>query len=223
MNRLKPTIRTVLPPDPPPETPPPLPVVPAKPRSSPWRTFLVRLAMVLVITGSVAIALWSLFHRLLPVSQRLRDRTTEMSRLAQEVEQLDLRWNPAQAERIESLYEETQAALFDGETELVDWGDALEQQALSLGLHPTFAWSEPIAESEQDSALRHRTLTLGVQPLEILGIQTSSYRRLLNLVQTLDLSTKRADLVAVSAVGDTNAVQRLEAVFKLWSKEGDEP
>jgi hypothetical protein len=146
-----------------------------------------------------------------------------MSRLAHEVEQLDLKWSPAQAERIESLHEETQAALFDGETELVDWGDALEKQALSLGLHPTFAWSEPLAESGHESMLRHRTLTLDVQPLEILGIQTPSYQRLLNLVQTLDLSSKRADLVALSAVGDTNAVQRLEAVFKLWSKENGEP
>lgn len=182
------------------------------------QALLIRLAMALVIAGSVWLALWSYFSRFAPVNGEYRARTTEQLSLGNDVQQLEMRWDPMDADRTEDHYQQAQKLLFDRPEEHQAWQREIRRQGQAFGLdaNPQLGNARPHEKTNQPIALLQATVE--IHPIGVPTATNSPYQRLLGFTRLLETGNKRTDLIEFSAHGSSNSVQHAKAVFQLWSR-----
>src|SRR6266446_1520501 len=82
------------------------------------RAFLARFVLLLVFSGSLALTWWSV-NRLAPVEKKLQTQSDKLARLEDDVMQIELRWNPREAEQVAGKFKQAQELLFAGNDELL--------------------------------------------------------------------------------------------------------
>ncbi len=192
-----------------------LPPIPA----SVVRTLLVRLAMLLVLAGSVWLAWWSVDRYLL--MQRLqREKDSELAGLVDEVQQLELKWDAGEAERVEARFKEAGELLFAGPEERDGWQKEMQRE----GLLQAFATTVRLGPAQPHPATEHKLstfrATLDLQAAPAARSAKSPYARLLGFAGTLEKGERRVDWLELSVLGNSNSVRQASAVLQLWSQEG---
>lgn len=187
-----------------------------QPRSA-KSAWTVRAVILLSVTGCLALLYWSVFVRLLPVTTEHREKALEMTRTADELEQLRARWTAQQIEEIKEQYARAQEALFQREEELATWEEETRNEASARVLAATLK-RQPAITSRADG-IQMITAQVDVFPEDIFGSTNSPYNRLLLFADALARSPKRLDLIDLSVVGNSNSISQAQAVVQLFSTE----
>lgn len=199
-------------------------VRPPRPGRINYREVLLRVGLVLVVVGAVALMWWS-YRRLVPLQQRTRELNATVTRLSSEVDEMQRRWSGADIEQLNQKSDRVQAQLFSGPPELEAWLRELKEQVvpLALDINANFGKTSAAAPEDQKLATVPATVSVEVKPAPgIPGVQTP-YQRILQLSQRLTAQEKRADLVELSVAGGTNSVSRAVVVLNLWAgQEGQQ-
>jgi hypothetical protein len=182
--------------------------------------WLVRLALLLLCAGSCWLLYWSFASRLQPVNREHQQKTIEMSRLADEVEQMRLKLDRNERNQIEARYKSAQQFLFANPKDLSEWEDQVKIQGGSMRLDVMCQLGEFEPHPRAREKLGLIKAQLGIQPAYIPGATNSPFRQLLSFTQNMAKSSKRFDLLELSVEGDTNSVKQALAVVQLWSEEG---
>jgi hypothetical protein len=196
----------------------------AMPKSAPkrrrWPTLVVRLLVLLLVAGSLGLTSWSV-NRLLQIQRQAKALSATFGRLTIEIEQMQSRWTPAEAERVLSRYGQVAAQLFGGQEGLATWIKDLKRQVVPLALDAQAEFGRAALQpaSDQKVALIPATVSVQVKPAEGLDAADSPYQRLIRLTQYLAAGPKRADLVELEVFGSSNSVSRAVATLNLWAGE----
>ncbi len=201
----------------------PLRVAPAgpplrKPTSKDW---IFRIAVVVVLLGSVGLAWWSVFFKLLPAQQRSRELATALNRLSAQVDDRERKWSKEQVQSTRSDYRKAMGRLFRSEAALQGWFLELREEAASLGLQTTrvdLGSSVSPTNIAPGVMVIPAAFSLEVRPAE--NVSTTPYERLLLLLDKLAIEGKRADLAALHVAGGHASVPGAQLVFNFWA--GDE-
>jgi hypothetical protein len=199
-------------------TPPP-PPVPEKIADPFLRTLLLRLLMLLLLAGSACLVWWSV-ERLTLTNQQLRQKSSAVSYLADAVQQLERRSDPAEAARIDARFQKATNLLFAGLQECVGWEESVREQAIALRLDATV--QQGPARPYTNAALKLSLVpeTIQIEPgLDTVSTNTP-YQRVLSFTGTLWKPGRRLDLVELVVIGGPNSVRQAKAVVQLWSQEG---
>jgi len=198
--------------------------LPTIPKSALWVLVLRLVILVIVLVCSVLIW-WSISRRLLPAGRQLHDKAAVMSRLENEVQQLEMNWNIAEAEQTESRFQQAKATLITGPEMLAKWQKDNERRARAQALvllPPTEARkSRPFPGARQGLGLL--LVAMDLRPLETGRATNSPYRCLLEFTRLLQDSGKRFDLTELSANGSSNSLQQARLVLHLWTAENLQP
>jgi outer membrane murein-binding lipoprotein Lpp len=208
--------------------PPPLPGAPvtsAEPakrsasRSVLW-TVAARVLMFSVFVAAVGLVCWSLYQLYVtipPLTRQLRQKDTERSRLASEVQQLEMDWNAAAAEKLEREYQAAQEMVFADADGPARWADEMKLRARQLAFDADLQVSPAEPAACKEIAVVPAVITL--QPTRLGGGLTNSpYERLLKLASALEASPRRIDFIGLSVTSDSNSVAQTRAHFQLWVK-----
>ncbi len=204
-----------------PDPPAPKRVFVAPPRKSGpsfWET-LFRVVIVFVILLSLGMAYWSFFHRLLPLQQQARAIVSTVSKLSSDLDALERRWTPGQAEEIRARYREVYAQLFANQAQLEEWLGQLQSQAAPLKLDVSVGFGESVPQHGFDAnlAIVPASISLEVRPAPDDASGKSPYDRVLAFGETLASHGKRADLAEITVVGGPDSISRTLLVFNLWA------
>jgi hypothetical protein len=221
-------VRTATPP-PPTKQPPRLPAAPHHHRAGDYvpktgaGIWLVRVVMTLVCAGSVWLGYWSLVVRLQPVNREYKEKTIELSRLADQVEQMKLKLQAAEAENIRERYETARQYLFAGADDLESWQAELRSQGILMTYEAAAAFGEQQPYPKAGDKLGFIPANLEFRPVDVIGMTNSPYKRLLGLMQTLARSPKRFDLLELVADGNSDSVREARAMVHLLADRKGEP
>jgi len=179
-----------------------------------------------LICGSLTLAWWSVTQRLAPLQNRSRELGSRVAKLSGEVDDLDRKWNKAQAEQVSRWLEQAHDELFADEAALEAWLASVRLQATPFALQPKAEFDKPIekpASKGEKIAIIPAAVSLGFDAVPD-GPQTPSpYLRLLRLTQRLNAYDKRADLTEVKVEAGADSVNHATLVYGLWAVEGGAP
>jgi len=179
---------------------------------------LFRVAVVLVMLGSIAFPWWTYSARLVPLQKQSRDLTSANSVLSAEVDKMDRKWSKEDAEFIRAKYKEVYSSLFEDKAAFEDWLARLKKRASTLSLEVQVDFGKYAPQvSEEKLAIMPASVTLQVNPLP--GSKDSPYQRLLRLGQQLSTEGKRADLAELNVIGGVGSITNATLVFNLWVGE----
>jgi len=91
------------------------------------RGVAVRVVVIAVLAGSILLPVWS-WKRLQPVSRQRAAAAAQQMRLNNEVDGLERRWDPAEAERVEAQLKQVLERLLAGPEEHMGWQTELDRQ-----------------------------------------------------------------------------------------------
>jgi hypothetical protein len=179
--------------------------------------WLARLGMVVFCAACFGLVWWSLFVRLQPVSQTHREKALEMSRLADDVEQLRVNLAAEPAGLAEARFSAAREHLFAGQEQILNWQDETTRLAADLGLDIKIDLSppQPYPGMEQEIALVQAGID--ITPA-VEGFPASAYQRLLQFAEVLVAADKRCDLTLLSAEGNFNSVRHARFVVQLLAE-----
>ena len=182
------------------------------------RTLLVRLVMLLVLAGSVWLVWWSV-NRLILVNRQLKQKTSAVLAVADEVQKLERLSEPDEAARMEARFIAATNSLFAGPGECAGWLKELPEQTLALGLEATLqpGQAQPHSRAEQKLALLSTTIDL--HPAVGTLWTNFPYQRLVNFTGVLGKPKQRIDLLELEVLGSSNSVRQAKAVVQLWTQE----
>ena len=182
-----------------------------------YRAFLARVAMLLVLFGSVALVWWS-FNRLPPVEKKLQAQSDKLAHLEDEVMQMELKWNPREAEQVAAKFKQAQEELFTGNDEFIRWQEDLKRQTNQFVLEVKAQTGRT-----QDCPLPNKVFSVISTTIEVQPADEPSasppYKRLLDFAQSLTTQKKRVDLMELSVNGNSNSVTKAQLGLQLWSQE----
>jgi hypothetical protein len=175
--------------------------------------------MFLVVILALGLLYWSVFMRLLPVTAQHRDKALEMTRLADELEQLRARWTPRQIEETKARFERLQANLFDPARDLADWQVQVQEQARMRVLDARLELGPLQPLTGAATGISAMTAQLNLSPNSVLGSAATPYSRLLRFTESLAGTSKRLELLELNVTGDSNSVSHATAVVQLYAAE----
>jgi len=183
-----------------------------------FRDLKVRLLLLFIFGGSVALAWWSIDR--LPVwEKKLVLENTKIAEVEGEILQLELRWNPQEAEQIAARLKQSQDQLMSGNDEVLAWQANLKRRAdqFTLSVNAGVTKTQDCPLPGKRFSIYSETVDVGaITP----GVRTNSpYLRLLNFTQILTSQKKRVDLVEMTASGNSNSVSEAHLGLQLWSLE----
>ncbi|HXP61693.1 MAG TPA: hypothetical protein VN829_14450 [Dongiaceae bacterium] len=180
---------------------------------------LFRVAVVLVLLASLALAWWAFRHRLVPVQRQSRELASKVSRLSTTVDGLERKWTPAAAEQIRAQYREAHFTLFADEQALGAWLERIQRQAAPLALDLKVQLGQSAAQTNAPEKLAVIPASVAIEVRPAPGTAESAYQRLLRLGRQLAAEGKRADLAELTAEGGPRSVTHAWLVFNLWAGE----
>ena len=197
------------------------PTMPAAsaPRST-IRTWVARLVMLMICAGSVGLVYWSLFARFQPVSRLQKEKVVEFSILANEVEQLRLKWNPAEVKQTRARFRAAQKLVFTGPAELSEWEKETARESVSMMLETALEVGSAVPHPLVGLNLESLRTDLYIRPIVPVGVTNSPYQQLLGFIRSVGNSTKRVDLLELSVDGDSNSVALARARLQFLSQAG---
>ena len=180
---------------------------------------LFRVVIVLVVLGSIAVAYWSFFERLLPLQQQSRAMVTRVSKMSEQMDQAERRWTPEQVKEIRAQYREVYGQLFADPAALQEWLRQIHAEAapLALELNVGFGPSAPQGTLTNSLAIIPASISLEVLPAPGDAKGKSPYERVLAFGQQLAAHGKRADLAELTVTGGPGSISRAVLVFNLWA------
>jgi hypothetical protein len=205
----------------PPEAPGPtrVPLPPPKKLRLSHRAALFRVAIVLVILVSVAVAYWSFFERLLPLQAQSRLMVTKVSKMSEQMDQTERRWTSGQIHDIRARYREVYRQLFADPAALEQWLRQIHSEAapLDLDLNVRLGQGAPQGTFTNNLAIVPASISLEVLPTLGDDKGKSPYERVLAFGQQLAAHGKRADLAELTVVGGANSISRAVLALNLWA------
>ena len=192
----------------------------AQPRKLNRSELVFRIAIVGALLISISLAWWTLTRQLVPLEQQSQSLGMAVSHLSDEVDAMQRKWSPAEADQIRASYKDLRRQLFADETALKDWYMRLYQAAgpLALGLTVDFGKSVPQAiNNDVKVVMIPASVSIEVRPMRL--VMDSPYQRLLRFGQQLAAEGKRADLAELTVSGSTNSIAHALLVFNLWAGE----
>lgn len=182
------------------------------------RRVLVRVAVIVVLAGSILLPVWS-WKRLQPVSRQRAAAAAQQMRLNNEADGFERRWDPAQAERVEAQLKQVLERLFASQEELLSWQTELDRQTRQHEIDVTSRLGQTETRSRDGHTLAVRPATIELLPVAAARSTNTSYQRLLGFTRTLANMNRRIDLVELSVTGRSNSVEQARATVQLWSRE----
>ncbi len=182
------------------------------------RGVAVRVVVIAVLAGSILLPVWS-WKRLQPVSRQRAAAAAQQMRLNNEVDGLERRWDPAEAERVEAQLKQVLERLFAGPEEHMGWQTELDRQTRQHDLDVISRLGTTEVRSRNGHTLVVRPATIELTPATAARSTNSSYQRLLGFTRTLANMNRRIDLVELSVSGHSNSVEQARATVQLWSRE----
>jgi hypothetical protein len=182
------------------------------------RGVIIRVAVIAALVGSILLPVWS-WKRLQPVSRQRTAAAAQQMRLNNEVDVLERRWDPAEAERVEEELRQVLQRLFAGPEEIMDWQTELDRQTRQHDIDVTSRLGMTEFRSREGHKLAVRPATIELAPAAAVRSTNSSYQRLLGFTRTLANMNRRIDLVELSVTGRSNSVEQARAIVQLWSRE----
>jgi hypothetical protein len=203
------------------EAPPPQRVhlpPPRKLRLSYWEA-LFRVAIVVVILVSIAVAYWSFFERLLPLQQQSQAMVTKVSKMSGQLDQSERRWTPEQIKEVRARYREVYSKLFADPAALQEWLRQIYAEAapLAFQLNVGLGQSAPHGEFTNNLAIVPASISLEVVPAPGDAKGKSPFERVLAFGQMLGAQGKRADLAELTVTSGAGSISRAVLVFNLWA------
>jgi|GEM_PF-5566077 len=180
------------------------------------RGVLVRVVLIAALAGSILLPVWS-WKRLQPVSRQRAAAAAQQTRLNNEVDGLERRWDPAEALRVEEDLKKVQQRLFANSEEIMGWQADLDRQTRQHEIDVTSRLGTTEFRSREGHKLAVRPATIELAPV---ASARSSYQRLLGFTRTLANMNRRIDLVELSVTGNSNSIDQAKATVQLWSREG---
>lgn len=196
-----------------------------QPRETDYKEIALRIGLVLLNIGSVALLWWSLQGTLQPLQRELRDVNTTVTRLITDVESLERAWSQPVVEQTRGKFGEVRSYMFVGRPAVESWINDVKQSAVPLALDVGFDFNlaEPSsvapAPTNAPASITPTPVALSVRPGLGIDAANPSYQRLLQLSQRLTVQEKRADLVELRAAAGSNSVDQAVLVLHLWTAE----
>ena len=184
-----------------------------------FRDLKVRLVLLLIFGAAAALVVWSIGYRLPDSDKKLQAQNTKIAQLESEIEQVERRWNPQEAEQIAGRLKLSQEQLFAGQDEVGRWQTELKRQADQLAVTVNAGTTKT-----QNCPLPGKRFSILSTKVDVRpaapGVRTNSpYLRLLSLAQNLSAQNKRVDLMELKAIGSSNSVSEAHLDLQLWSLE----
>jgi hypothetical protein len=198
------------------------PVLDRIPRRVLW-TRVARVTAVALMAGLVWLVLWSYFGRFLPIHQQYVEKITSELELANEVQQLVLKWDALDAAQTDTRFKEAKGSLFGSAEECAVWLEDRSNESLALALKVTPKLGNADGATHTNLGLALFPATLQIQPTAAPGFSNGPYHRLLGFARAIEQSAKRADILELTVTGQSNSVEQASAVFQLWSESSPPP
>jgi len=180
-----------------------------------YRALTVRLVMLIVFAGSVGLALWSL-KQLPPAERKLEQQNKRIATLESEIQFLEMKPSPLEAEQVAAKYKQAQQLLFSGLDEARGWEQFKRQpERLLLTADPEVRF----LGKTQALSILSANLELQATNSPYSRYTNSTYKALLDFAQQLTSQSKRADLMELTVSGNSNSVSVAKIVLHLWTQE----
>ena len=192
-------------------------ISPQEPRSA-KSVWLLRGALLFAVIGSAALVYWAYAKRLQPVTTEQREKAAQMTRIADDIEQLRFKWGPRQVEETKAEYALAKAVLFSGEDEIEMWKKRVRSEASMRVLELAENAGEPSRFPPLTNEVSILPMTFALEPMPTLVTTNTPYSRVLAFADGVMARTdKRFELVSLSVDGNSNSVARAVAVVNLFT------
>ena len=188
-----------------------------EPRSA-KSVWLLRSALLMAVVGSALLVYWAYAKRLQPVTKEQREKTAQMTRIADDIEQLRFKWGPQQVEETKAEYAAAKAVLFSGEEDIETWKTRVRSEASMRVLELVENVGEPAPFPGLTNEVSVVPMTLELEPTPILVTTNTPYSRVLAFADgVMARSDKRFELVSLRVEGNSNSVAKAVAVINLFT------
>jgi hypothetical protein len=176
-----------------------------------------RVVMLILFIGALWLVIWSA-NRLPPLNREIERESMRVAQLADEVGQLQIAWNAAEAEQVTKTVKETRAQFFATPEEYTKWQQEIQSQTAPLGLDASSQLLKSKPTPEEKFSVMPAVIAIDVQPSPESAVTNSPYRRLLEFGKTLTHPNKRVDVTELLVTGNSNSVQQARIEVQLWSQ-----
>ena len=183
-----------------------------------WRASLVRLVLLLVLAVS-AWLVWGSVGRLTLADRELKQKSSSVAALADEVQQLERKVDASEIARADGRFQEAKELLFTGPEEYAKWENDLREQATALQLDATYQRGASRTQTNGGQEILIIPVTIDLAPALDASATNSPYRRLLSFTRIVQKPNRRVDLLELVVAGDSNSVRQAKATVHIWSQE----
>ena len=176
-----------------------------------------RIVMLILFVGALWLLIWSA-NRLPPLNREIERETGKVAQLADQVEQLQVGWNAAEADAILKSVKETRAQFFATPEEYTKWQQEIQSQTAPLGLDASSQLLKAKPTVEEKFSVMPAVIAIEVQPSAETSVTNSPYTRLLEFGRTLAHPSKRVDVTELTVTGNSNSVTQARIEVQLWSQ-----
>jgi hypothetical protein len=182
-----------------------------------YRALLTRAILLTVFAGSVVLVWWSV-NRLAPADRKLEVQNTKIASLEKEIEHLEQKPNPLEAEKTANEYKQAQELLFQGPDEAIGWEELRRQASrFTVKVEAQIGKTQACVLSRRQFRIVSANLEFQLNPDNLST--NSPYRSLLEVAQRLTSQKRRVDLVELSVSGNSNSVSTARMGLELWTDE----
>lgn len=182
--------------------------------------WLARVIVVVLFAGAITLTVWR-WSEFQLVKRQMNSAIAQETRLLNELQQFEMRWDPIATAKSEADFRKVQALLFSGPEQIANWQSEVQRLAHTNLLEGNVKLSAAETRVKNDQKLSVNLATVDLEPAADAPASNSIYRGLLNFARALQTLPKRLDLVEVSAMGGSNSIARAQVVLQLWSREGN--
>lgn len=182
-----------------------------------YQYLLGRVIMLILFIGSLWLLIWSA-NRLPPLNREIERESMHVAELADDVGQLQMGWNAAEAEDVTRTAKETRAQFFATPEEYTKWQQEIQSQTAPLGLDASSQLLKSKPTPEEKFSVMPAVIAIDIQPSVESTVTNSPYRRLLEFGRTLTHPNKRVDVTELLVTGNSNSVTQARIEVQLWSQ-----
>src|SRR6266436_3299481 len=184
-----------------------------------FRTAAVRFVLLLAFAGALYLSWWSV-NRLAPIDKLLQIQSEKIARLEDDVLQMELKWNPGEAEQVAEKFKLAQEQIFSGHDDFNRWKEELKRPTnqFILDVKTQTGRTQACPLPNKIFAIIPATIELQT-PTDDTTSTKPAYKRLLEYTQNLTTQKKRVDLVELKVGGNSNSVSQATLELQLWAQE----
>lgn len=184
---------------------------------SPLKRVLFRVLYVLPFAAAAGLFWWNL-NRLRPLVKETTAVSARMSRIASQIDQMELVRQRMERDQVTERYQETLRRYIDSEDALKDWMAEVREKAVPLALLIKMELGEPEIRILGELTLNVIPVRIEIVPNEDVTSARSTYQRTLEFCQFVASHQRRADVSELSVGGGTGAVTQAVLSLHLWAR-----